>query len=158
MIARAARVALLARRLRDAPPQTASRASRRPAAFEMSGRLAVRQGDRSEIAKLRWTHRPRRDLWVIASPLGNEVARLESRARGATLTRAGSASESAASFQALTEKLLVLLLDPNEIASWLHGGVPGNAPGDWKVSVDEPSAPARSTSPAASPPPAATSW
>jgi outer membrane biogenesis lipoprotein LolB len=108
-----------------------------PAAFEASGRLAVRQGDRSDIAKLRWTRHRDSDLWVISSPIGNEVARLESRARGATLTRAGAASESAESFQALTEKLLGVPLDPNEIASWLHGGLPGNAPGDWKVTVDE---------------------
>ncbi|MDQ3028068.1 MAG: outer membrane lipoprotein LolB, partial [Pseudomonadota bacterium] len=59
-----------------------------PAAFEVTGRLSLRQGDRSDIAKLRWTHRPGRDLWVISSPLGNEVARIESGAQGATLTQA----------------------------------------------------------------------
>jgi hypothetical protein len=108
-----------------------------PAAFEASGRLAVRQGERSDIARLRWTRHRDSDLWVISSPLGNEVARLESRVEGATLTRAGAASENAASFAALTEKLLGVPLDPNAIASWLHGGVPGNAPGDWKVTVEE---------------------
>lgn len=108
-----------------------------PAAFEASGRLAVRQGERSDIAKLRWTHRRDSDLWVISSPLGNEVARLEARAEGATLTRAGAASETADTFQALTEKLLGIPLDPTAIAGWLHGAVPGNAPGDWKVTVDE---------------------
>ena len=108
-----------------------------PAAFEASGRLAVRQGQRSDIAKLRWTRHRDSDVWVISSPLGNEVARVESGAAGATLTRAGAASESAASFQSLTEKLLGVPLDPNEIASWLHGGAPGAAPGDWKVTIDE---------------------
>ena len=67
----------------------------------------------------------------------NEVARLESRSGGATLTRAGAASESADSFQALTENLLGVPLDPDAIAGWLHGAKPGNAPGDWKVTVDE---------------------
>jgi outer membrane biogenesis lipoprotein LolB len=108
-----------------------------PAAFEASGRLAVRQGDRSDIAKLRWTRHRDSDLWVISSPLGNEVARLESGAGGATLTRAGAAAESAQSFAALTERLLGVPLDPRAIAGWLHGDAPAAAPGEWKVSIDE---------------------
>jgi outer membrane biogenesis lipoprotein LolB len=107
-----------------------------PANFEVSGRLAVRQGDRSDIAKLRWTRKGPHDLWIIASPLGNEVARLESGAGGATLLRAGAAAETAGSFQALTERVLGVPLDPNEMAGWLHGAPPSKA-GDWKVSVDE---------------------
>src|SRR5258708_17194928 len=90
-----------------------------PTSFEVSGRLAVRQGDRSEIAKLRWVSRDGADVWVIASPLGNEVARIESDRSGATLTRAGAAPESAASFASLTEKLLGVSLDPAELAGWL---------------------------------------
>ena len=108
-----------------------------PAAFEASGRLAVRQGDRSDIAKLRWTRHRDSDVWVISSPLGNEVARLESGARGTTLTRAGAASESAQSFEALTQRLLGIALDPRAMAGWLHGSAPTAAPGDWKVSIDE---------------------
>ena len=118
-------------------PQPLPRLSSVPAAFEASGRLAVRQGDRSDIAKLRWTRHRDSDLWVISSPLGNEVARLESGARGATLTRAGAPSEAADSFQGLTEKLLGVRLDPDAIARWLHGDTPAAAPGDWKVTIDE---------------------
>jgi outer membrane lipoprotein LolB len=107
-----------------------------PADFEVSGRLAVRLGDRSDIAKLRWTRKGPNDSWILASPLGNEVARLESSANGATLLRAGAAPENAASFQALTERLLGVALDPNEMAGWLHGTAP-QAAGDWKVSIDQ---------------------
>ena len=108
-----------------------------PAAFEMSGRLAVRQADRSEIARLRWTHKPDGDLWVIASPLGNEVARIESSASGATLARAGAAAESAPSFASLTERLLGVALDPVALAAWLHGGARDETPTDWKVKIEE---------------------
>lgn len=108
-----------------------------PRAFEMSGRLAVRQSDRSDIAKLRWTRRPGSDLWVISSPLGNEVARIESGPGGATLRRAGTPAETAASFQALTERTLGVPLDPDAMAGWLHGARPSGAPGDWNVSIDE---------------------
>lgn len=108
-----------------------------PAAFEMSGRLAVRQGDRSEIAKLRWTRTRNGDSWVIASPLGNEVARIESTPGGARLEQAGGPTENAPSFQALTQKLLGVALDPSLLAAWLHGQPPADAPADWKFTMDE---------------------
>jgi outer membrane biogenesis lipoprotein LolB len=108
-----------------------------PAAFEMSGRLAVRQGERSEIAKLRWTRTRNTDSWVIASPLGNEVARIESTPGGARLLQAGGPTENAPSFQALTQKLLGVALDPSLLAAWLHGQPPANAPEDWQFTMDE---------------------
>ena len=108
-----------------------------PAAFEMSGRLAVRQGDRSEIARLRWTHSPSTDTWVFASPLGNEVARIESSLGGATLTQAGGERHVAASFSALTERILGVALEPATLAGWLHGATLASAPGDWSVTLDE---------------------
>ena len=108
-----------------------------PAAFEMSGRLAVRQGDRSEIARLRWTHARGSDSWVIASPLGNEVARIESTRNGARLTQAGGPTEDAPSFQALTQRLLGVALDPVLLAAWLHGQPPAGGPSDWKFTMDE---------------------
>jgi outer membrane biogenesis lipoprotein LolB len=107
-----------------------------PASIEMSGRLAVRQGDRSDIARLRWTHSRTADVWVISSPLGNEVARIESGPRGATLQRAGGAPESAGDFPSLSERLLGVPLDPAVLAQWLHGSH-ANAPGGWNVAVDE---------------------
>jgi hypothetical protein len=102
----------------------------------MSGRLAVRQGDRSDIAKLRWTHERARDTWVISSPLGNEVARIESGARGATLQRAGAPPESASDFPSLAQQLLGVPLDPAALAQWLHGSRT-STPGGWNVAVEE---------------------
>lgn len=108
-----------------------------PAAFELTGRLAVRQGDRSEIARLRWTHRPAGDLWVVASPLGNEVARIESDALGARLSQAGGDSRTAASFAALTQSLLGVALEPALLAAWVHGGEPAGTPSGWNLVIDE---------------------
>ena len=111
--------------------------ARVPSAFELSGRLAVRQGDRSEIARLRWTHRPSADQWVIASPLGNEVARIESDGRGARLSQAVGESRTASTFAALTQSLLGVALEPDLLAAWVHGGEPEGAPSGWNLVVDE---------------------
>jgi len=108
-----------------------------PASFEMSGRLAVHQGNRSDIAVLRWTRRGRDDTWVIASPLGNEVARIESSPSGATLRQAGGETEQAPSFQALTRRVLGVGLDPAWLAAGLHGKAPTNLPDGWQFSIDE---------------------
>jgi outer membrane lipoprotein LolB len=108
-----------------------------PEAFEMSGRLALRQGDRSEIARLRWTHRGSSDLWVFASPLGNEVARIESDAAGAKLEQGGAAPpEHAASFAELAERAIGVPLDPSTLVAWLHASGPLQG-GDWNVAVEE---------------------
>ncbi|HYC38117.1 MAG TPA: outer membrane lipoprotein LolB [Usitatibacter sp.] len=108
-----------------------------PAAFEMSGRIAVRQGERSEIARLRWTHRPSGDLWVFASPLGNEVARIESGEAGATLRQAGGPTATAPSFAVLAERFIGLALEPATLAAWLHGGAARSEHGGWQVALEE---------------------
>ena len=107
-----------------------------PPAFEMSGRVAIRQGERNEIARLRWTHKPASDVWVIASPLGNEVARIASDASGATLEQGGEARR-AESFGALTEALLGVPLEPARLAAWLHAREDVVAPADWSVRLEE---------------------
>ena len=108
-----------------------------PRAFEMSGRIAVRHGQSSDIAQLRWTRHAGSDTWVIASPLGNEVARIESTPSGATLTRAGGAPESAPSFPALTREALGVALDPASLAQALHGETPRDVPEGWRFEIDE---------------------
>jgi outer membrane biogenesis lipoprotein LolB len=109
-----------------------------PQAFEMSGRLAWRDGQRNEIAGLRWTHRGVSDLWVIASPLGNEVARIESDASGATLTQASGGGVQADSFAELTERALGVAIEPADLARWLHGAKPP-APSreGWNVTIED---------------------
>jgi len=108
-----------------------------PRSFEVVGRISVRTPERSDIAKLRWTRKGGADDWVISSPIGNEVARLESGPRGTRLERAGQPPMSATNFQELTENVLGVPLDPDRIAAWLHGKSLEDSAGEWKVSVDE---------------------
>jgi len=119
------------------PPAPLPQLENVPAAFEVVGRIAIRTPERSDIAKLRWTRRGGTDTWVIASPLGNEVARLESGPQGTHLERAGEPTMSATNFQELTENILGVPLDPDRVAAWLHGKAGHDSAGDWKVSVDE---------------------
>ena len=109
-----------------------------PREFEMAGRLSVRVADRSDIAKLRWTHRAASDAWVVSSPVGTEVARIESNASGAVLRRASGGDERAPDFATLTERLLGAALEPAMLAGWLHGAAPTGATATgWTVTVDE---------------------
>jgi outer membrane lipoprotein LolB len=76
---------------------------------------------------------------VFSSPLGNEVARIESVAGGGVvLQRGGAGREEAPSFAALTERVLGVALDPAQMSAWLHGqSVPRGLPDDWSVTIDE---------------------
>ena len=107
--------------------------------FDLSARLSIRQGDKLDIAKLRWTHRAKSDLWVIASPLGNELARIEREETAVVLTRANEAPVRSPSFAALTMSTLGVALDPDDLARWLLGTSPPATPG-WKVEIEERSA------------------
>jgi len=121
-----------------APPQPLPLLAKAPRAFEVAGRISVRDNQKSDIAKLRWTRsRGGRDEWVISSPLGNEVARIESGAEGATIVTAGSDTPWTTSFGAVTEKYLGVALDPDMLASWIHGAPVAGAPEGWKVTLDE---------------------
>ena len=120
------------------PPAPLPELSGVPKAFEMKARISIRQADRSDIARLRWVRRTGSDEWIFSSPIGNEVARIESSSRGARLTRAGAGTEEAVSFEALTERLLGIALDPGELTAWLHGRAGASGlPTEWKVTIDE---------------------
>ena len=108
-----------------------------PPAFELQARISVSNGERSDIARLRWTHRPASDEWVVSSPLGNEVGRIDSGAWGARLQRADGPPEEAASFGVLSERLFGAALEPAALNAWLHGAAPATDPGGWRVSIDE---------------------
>jgi len=137
-LAAAASLLLLAGCAALAPPETPPpQLAAVPQSFEMTGRLAMRRGQESEIAQLRWTRHGGADTWVLASPLGNEVARIESTAKGATLYQAGGGGVQADSFQDLTERILGVALDPAALAQALHGAVPREVPEGWRFTIDE---------------------
>lgn len=107
-----------------------------PDAFEMAGRLSVSQSGRGEILRLRWTHAAHADAWVLATPFGTEVARIERASVGLTVHRPGQAPIAATSFAEFTDNLLGAPLDERLLVAWLHGR-PLAGPEGWAVSIDE---------------------
>lgn len=106
-----------------------------PTAFEMGGRLSVAQSGRGEIMRIRWSHAPGSDSWVIATPVGTEVARIEGTAGTIVLRRPGEVPMEASSFADLTENLLGAALDERLLVAWLHARPVAGAAG-WAVAVD----------------------
>jgi len=107
-----------------------------PAAFEMRGRIAVRHRAQGEMATLRWQRTSASDTWVLATPLGTELARIERDAEGLTVYRPGSAPLAVASFAELTENLLGGARDDRLLVAWLHGRPAAGSAG-WAVHIDE---------------------
>ena len=107
-----------------------------PAAFAMSGRIAIRHGAEGEIARLRWERASQSDVWVLASPVGTELARIERGPEGLVVHRSGAAPLAAASFSELTENLLGAALDERLLVAWLHRR-PVAGPDGWEVTIDE---------------------
>ena len=93
----------------------------------------------------------------MSSPVGTEVARIDSDASGAVLRRARAPPRSAPSFAALTEHLLGAALDPAALAAWLHGATPRAArQRTGAVTIDETQRAGAVDLAGASPPRAAT--
>ena len=108
-----------------------------PEAFEVQGRISVRTPEGGDIARLRWTHRPAADEWIVSSPVGSQVGRIESGPWGARLTRSDGPPDEAASFAELAKRLFGAPLDPAALAAWLHGAIPAADAGDWRVTIEE---------------------
>lgn len=107
-----------------------------PASFEMSGRISVRHGEEGEIARLRWERSAASDVWVVSTPFGTEVARIERDSSGLVVHRPGVAPLAATSFSELTDNLLGAAIDERLLVAWLHGR-PLAGPEGWRVTIDE---------------------
>ena len=86
--------------------------------FALEGRVAVRYGDESLSGRIAWTHEASRDDIALASPLGNQVARIERDLGGVRLTDANQQSVNAADAESLTEQRLGWRLPLAHLADW----------------------------------------
>jgi outer membrane biogenesis lipoprotein LolB len=107
-----------------------------PAAFEMAGRMSVARAGRGDIFRIRWSHAPGADRWVLSTPVGNEVARIDRDGASITVHRPGEAPVTASSFSELTGNLLGAALDERLLVAWLHAR-PAAGPEGWDVTIGE---------------------
>lgn len=106
-----------------APPvsRTAVPDSRTDESFEARGRLSARHGNEAAAANFRWTHRPGRDQFTLASPLGSTLAQLEGTLREVRLELPDGRVIVAPDWEALTSKVLGAPIPVRGLAWWLRG-------------------------------------
>jgi outer membrane lipoprotein LolB len=88
--------------------------------FELVGRMAVTEGQRSASMGIEWRHGVV-DEWLFLSPLGQVVARIEATAGEAVLHSGGQAPVRAASAQELMARVLGIAPPLEGVAAWVQG-------------------------------------
>lgn len=102
------------------PPSTTAFPPLPDAAFELAGRLSARRATDGVAANFRWRHVPRSDEFLLASPMGSTLARLEgSRGRVRLELADGNATE-AYDWEALTAQVLGAPLPVRGLAWWVR--------------------------------------
>lgn len=107
--------------------------------FVLSGRLALRRGERSDHLRFDWEHSPDADNLLLTTPLGQGVARVRRDADGASLETADGRHHAAADWQSMTQKVFGVVLPLDDLPEWLRGARPareGEVDG-WQVRVTE---------------------
>ena len=110
--------------------------------FAAEGRIALRQGERSDHLRFRWEHAPESDVVLLMSPLGQGLAELTRDAAGARLVRADQATIAANTLPQLAQRVVGAPLPLEAMADWLRGARPdlsGEADG-WRVMISDTSA------------------
>lgn len=109
-------------------PPVAAVAHGRPA-FELEGRIGVRDGEHSFFGNLHWRAGEGRDELTLATPLGQGVARISRRGGATVLQWPDGRSETAADPEDLLEKALGFRLPLAGLDYWVEGRLDPRRPG-----------------------------
>lgn len=109
-------------------PEPAERiAPRAPVqAFELDGRFAARDGERSVAGTVVWTHSAGRDQLDFVAPTGQVMARLLADPGGAELALASGERRRAASLDELAQQALGVGMPVRRLRDWVQAA-PGGA-------------------------------
>ncbi len=94
--------------------------------FRAEGRLSARRGDEAVAVHFDWRHAPDGDVFDVATPLGQIVARMVRDASGVRVERPQEPAMRYASWSALTESVLGVGIPVAGLVAWVQG-VPGDA-------------------------------
>ena len=123
-----------------------------PGGFELSGRVAVRHGKDAASGKIFWRHSEDSDELLIASALGQGIARISRERDRFRLVTGDNQEYRAADAESLTEQALGWRLPLAGLADWVQArasperpaevvGRAGDGPeirqGGWRVAYDE---------------------
>lgn len=89
--------------------------------FELTGRIAARQGEESFSGNLTWRHAGSVDELLLTSPLGQGVARIVREHGSVVLTTAEPREYRARDAESLTEETLGFRLPLAGLADWVRG-------------------------------------
>lgn len=103
------------------------------AAFDLEGRLSVKQGDKSYQTGIQWQHSEAQDRIFLTGPLGQGLAELERTPNGARLVTADQKVVAATDADSLARDLLGVDLPLTALPDWVLGRQ--NRLEGWRVEV-----------------------
>jgi outer membrane lipoprotein LolB len=89
-------------------------------AWSLQGRISVRTGEESLSGQLQWRHQLDADTLMLASPLGQGVAKIARDAAGVVLELPGEPARQAQTVEALTEDALGYALPVAGLVYWVQ--------------------------------------
>jgi outer membrane lipoprotein LolB len=99
-----------------------------PANWTLQGRISIQADAQSLAGKIHWQHRADSDELLVASPLGQGVARIERNADGVTLDLPQQPSRHARDAESLTQEALGYALPLSGLTWWVQARpAPGSA-------------------------------
>ena len=107
--------------------------------FQITGRLAIRQGQRRDHLRFDWSHSPQGDSLLLTTPLGQGVAEIQRNSRGASLLLADGKRHEAPDWRSLVQQITETTLPLEILPEWLRGARPERQStiDGWKIRVIE---------------------
>jgi len=101
-----------------------------PGGFELSGRVAVRHAKDSGSARIFWRHSDEADEMLIASPVGQGIARIDREGDRFRLVTGDKKEYRALDAESLTEQALGWRLPLSGLSDWVRGRASAGRPAE----------------------------
>jgi outer membrane lipoprotein LolB len=96
-------------------------------AFVLAGRMSARRGDNGVAGSFSWHHDPGHDTIQLSTPLGQTLAELQGDAQQASVRLQDGRTESAPTWQALTQEAFGVTIPVDGLAYWVRAVPRGGA-------------------------------
>lgn len=97
------------------------------AQFDLSGRMAIRQGSRNDTLLIEWSHAIGSEHITMRTPLGSQVMRLDATPGHAVLALPDRKPMEAENSEPLMQSLLGFSVPIGQLALWATGEIPSDA-------------------------------